>query len=86
MVTRGTKEYRQDMAAIHEHVARTGESVVITKDGAPHVKVVPAAEEETLERLQEQGIVRLPSTRRPLVEPIDAGGDDSTPVISGARR
>lgn len=86
MVIRGTKEYRQDMAAIHEHVARTGEPAIVTKDGEPHVKIVPATEEATLERLERQGVVRMPTARRAPVEPIDAGGDDSTSIISEARR
>lgn len=86
METHGTKEYRQHMAAIHEHVARTGESVTITKDGVPYVKVVAASEAGVLERLAAQGLVSRPQAVRAPIEPVDAGGDDSTPVISEGRR
>jgi antitoxin (DNA-binding transcriptional repressor) of toxin-antitoxin stability system len=89
MASHGTKEYRRDMAAIHEHVAKTGEETVITKDGKPYVKIVPASQESTLARLQREGRVSLPEAgrrqRRP-IEPIDAGGDDTTSVVAAARR
>lgn len=89
MASHGTKEYRHDMAAIHDHVAKTGEETIITKDGKPYVKVVPAAQESTLSRLQREGRVSLPETgkrqRRP-IEPMDAGGDDTTSVVAALRR
>lgn len=82
----GTKEYRQDMSAIHDQVARTGEPVLITKDGKPYVKIVPAAEESVLERLVDEGLVSWPNRRRPVFDPIDLGGRDSTEIISENRR
>jgi antitoxin (DNA-binding transcriptional repressor) of toxin-antitoxin stability system len=89
MTTHGTKEYRHDMAAIHEHVVTTGEETIITKDGKPYVKVVPASQESTLSRLQREGRVSLPEAarrqRRP-IEPIDAGGDDTTAVVAASRQ
>lgn len=85
-VTRGTKEYRRDMAAIHDEVVRTGEPVIVTKDGKPYVRVVPATDEAALDRLRAEGAVVLPKTRRPLVEPIDAGGDDTTAILARERR
>lgn len=86
MSTHGTKEYRRDMAAIHDEVVRTGEPTIVTKDGKPYVKIVPAAEENVLRRLQEEGAVLMPTARRRPVEPIDAGGDDTTAIITNARR
>ncbi|GAA4530839.1 hypothetical protein [Amycolatopsis samaneae] len=85
MTSHGTKEYRQDMAAIHEEVVRTGKPTIVTKDGKPYVKIVPALEEDVLHRLREAGAIVLPSARRQTIEPIDAGGDDSTEVIGKAR-
>jgi prevent-host-death family protein len=85
MSTHGTKEYRQEMAAIHEEVVRTGEPTIVTKDGRPYVKIVPAAQETALQRLQDEGAVVLPSARRVPVEPIDAGGDDTTSIVADIR-
>lgn len=89
MATHGTKEYRHDMAAIHDHVARTGEETIITKDGKPYVKIVPATRESTLSRLRSEGQVSVPRVdrrHRPSIDPIDAGGDDTTSVVAAARR
>jgi antitoxin (DNA-binding transcriptional repressor) of toxin-antitoxin stability system len=89
MAIHGTKEYRHDMAAIHEHVVNTGEETVITRDGKPYVKIVPASQESTLSRLEREGRVSRSEAgrrqRRP-IEPIDAGGDDTTSVVAAARR
>lgn len=86
MSTHGTKEYRQDMAAIHDEVVRTGQPSIITKDGKPYVKVVPVTDEAILRRLREEGFVVMPTARRVPVEPIDAGGDDTTSIIAHDRR
>jgi antitoxin (DNA-binding transcriptional repressor) of toxin-antitoxin stability system len=89
MTTYGTKEYRRDMAPIHDHVAQTGEETVITKDGKPYVKIVPASQESTLSRLQSEGRVSLPRVdrrHRPPIDPIDAGGDDTTSIVADMRR
>ncbi|MTD54175.1 type II toxin-antitoxin system prevent-host-death family antitoxin [Amycolatopsis pithecellobii] len=86
MTTHGTKEYRQEMAAIHDEVVRTGEPTIITKDGKPYVKIVPVTDEAILHRLEKQGRVIMPKARRIPVEPIDAGGGDSTEIIAGNRR
>ena len=86
MTTHGTKDYRRDMAAIHDDVVRTGEPAIVTKDGKPHVKVVPASEEDVLENLRRRGDIVWPTAARIEVEPIYAGGDDSTEVIAGHRR
>ena len=86
MTSHGTKEYRRDMASIHEHVATTGEEVVVTRAGRPYVKVVPATEQSLLERLHAEGKVRLPTGPRRAVTPVDAGGEDSTDVIATMRR
>lgn len=86
MTTRATRDYRRDMASIHEHVATTGEEVVITRGGRPYVKVVPASEESVLERLHAEGRVRLPARPRDPIAPIDAGGEDSTDIIAEMRR
>jgi antitoxin (DNA-binding transcriptional repressor) of toxin-antitoxin stability system len=85
MSTHGTKEYRQEMAAIHEEVVRTGEPTIVTKDGRPYVKIVPAVQEAALQRLHDEGAVVLPSARRVPVEPIDAGGDDTTSIVADIR-
>lgn len=82
----GAKEYRRDLAAIHDEVVKTGEPATITRDGRPYVKVVPATEESALQRLHEEGIVSIPQARREAVEPIDAGGDDTTSIIGEVRR
>lgn len=84
--THGVREYRRDMAAINDHVATTGEEVVITRDGKPWIKIVPANRESILERLHAEGRLTLPSGPREPVEPIDAGGSDSTEIISEMRR
>lgn len=86
MGTTGTKEYRRGMAAIHERVARTGEVEIVTKDGEPYVKIVPAGADATLERLAADGRVRLPAGPRRPVQPVDAGGDDTTAIVAQARR
>jgi antitoxin (DNA-binding transcriptional repressor) of toxin-antitoxin stability system len=89
MKTHGAKEYRRDMAAIHDHVAQTGEETVITKDGRPYVKIVPASQESTLSRLRAERRVSLPRVdrrHRPPIDPIDAGGDDSTSIVAATRR
>lgn len=86
MSTHGTKEYRRDMAKIHDEVVRGGEPAIVTKDGKPHVKIVPATEESVLERLRDEGAVLMPRARRRPIEPVDAGGDDTTALIADARR
>lgn len=86
MRTHGAREYRREMAAVHDEVVRTGESVIVTKDGKPYVKIVPADQESVLQSLREEGVVLMPSRRRPAVEAIDAGGDDTTAVIASGRR
>ncbi|WP_236789248.1 type II toxin-antitoxin system Phd/YefM family antitoxin [Amycolatopsis sp. GM8] len=86
MAKHGTKEYRRDMAAIHDEVVRTGEPAVITKDGKPYVRIVPETDDSTLRALADAGVVIMPSHRRIAVEPIDAGGDDSTEIIADNRR
>lgn len=86
MTTHGTKDYRRDMAAIHDEVVRTGRSAIVTKDGEPYVKIVPATEDSVLRRLQDEGAVLMPRSRRQPIEPFDSGGDDSTAIIAGARR
>lgn len=75
------------MAAIHDEVVSGGEPAIVTKDGKPYVKIVPATEESVLERLRDEGAVLMPrSRRRPPIEPLDAGGDDTTALIVDARR
>lgn len=86
MSSHGAKEYRRDMAAIHDEVVRTGEAALVSRDGRPYVKVVPATEEATLRRLEEEGVVQMPRTRRPHIDPIDAGGDDTTAILTDTRR
>lgn len=86
MDTRGTKEYREHMAAIHDEVVRTGKPVTVTKDGKPYVRIVPAGEESVLQGLADAGVVVLPKARRRSVQPIDAGGADSTTVVAESRR
>jgi antitoxin (DNA-binding transcriptional repressor) of toxin-antitoxin stability system len=86
MASYGTKEYRREMRAIHEAVVRSGEAATVTRDGRPWVRVTPADAASTLERLQQEGRVSLPARPRVAIEPIDAGGEDSTGVIGDARR
>lgn len=86
MSSHGTKEYRSEMAAIHDEVVRTGKPSIVTKDGRPYVKIVPATDESVLSRWYEAGAVVLPKTRRPVVEPVDAGGDDTTEILERERR
>ncbi|GAB3566869.1 hypothetical protein GCM10027445_14390 [Amycolatopsis endophytica] len=86
MATHGTKDYRRDMAAIHEEVVSTGEAAIITKDGKPYVKVVPVGEEDVLAELRRRGDIVWPTAVRVEVEPIHAGADDTTDVIAGSRR
>lgn len=86
MSEHGTKEYRRDMAAIHDEVVSTGQPAMVTRDGRPYVKVVPATEEAALKRLEDEGIVLMPRARREPVEPFDAGGDDTTSIVADARR
>lgn len=86
MSEHGAKEYRGDMAAIHDEVVQTGEPALVTRDGRPYVKVVPASEESELQRLADEGAVVIPSARRASIEPIDAGGDDTTSILGDLRR
>lgn len=86
MTTRATRDYRRDMASIHEHVATTGEEVVITRGGRPYVKVVPATRESIFDRLEAEGRLTRPSEPRRPVTPIDAGGHDTTEIIAEMRR
>lgn len=86
MTEHGTKEYRRDMAAIHDEVVRTGQSVTVTKDGKPYVRIMPATEESVLRQLQDEGAVLMPRSRRQPIEPLESGGDDTTAIIADARR
>lgn len=86
MEAHGIREYRRHMAAINDRVATTGEEVLITRDGRPWIRIVPATRESILERLHAEGRLTLPSSPREPIEPIDVGGSDSTEVISELRR
>jgi hypothetical protein len=44
------------------------------------------ADDAAQPRGEEAATVVPAKTRRPVVEPIDAGGDDSTVIIAGGRR
>lgn len=64
MTDMGVKEYRRDMAAVHDEVVRTGEPAVITRDGLPLVKIVPASAETTLAAVAAAGRVSLAANHR----------------------
>lgn len=80
-----TAEYRSRLREWHERVG-AGEELVITDNGRPVVRVVPAASENVLDRLEAAGLLRRGRPRRPSseieAEPVDG---DSAASISADR-
>lgn len=60
-------EYRAHMREWHDR-ARAGEAVVVTEHGQPIVRVVRAAGESLLDRLERDGALRRGRPRRPAAD------------------
>ncbi len=80
-------EYRSNLRRWHERV-RQGEDVVVTDNGEPTVRVTTAEPDALLMRLEQEGLLRRSSGRRPAAEivSVPSSGDSATAVSADRDR
>ncbi len=80
-----SSEYRANLRHWHDR-ARGGEEIIVTDNGEPIVRVIAAAADALLDRLEREGLLRRAGRRRPSSEIASAPAPgNSTASVSAGR-